>query len=140
MGRLTDKEKLENLKARAKEKRVQKQQARQVDGLGPHAKTRLRSAIRDVWHGSYARKLAAERCIGKDGFPRCEQCGRKVPKVTIDHMVPVGEVDDGFIRRMFCSSDRLKALCGPCHSVKTKADNASLRKKQRAAEAARGFW
>lgn len=89
-------------------------------GLTPKQKTRLRAGIRDVWRYSHARKLCEARCLDKKGFPVCEECGLKVPKVQIDHIIPCGDVEDpGYLKRMFVSSKGLKALCPKCHKIKT---------------------
>ncbi len=107
-----------------------KKKAAQVDAFTPTQRARVRSAIRQVWSRSYQRRLAKARAIRKDGFEYCDQCGEKVPKVSIDHIIPVGDIMNGGIDRMFCPSSGLQALCKPCHAVKTKEDN----KKTKAAK------
>lgn len=114
-------------------KMSKKRKKAKIDGFGPREKQMVRNAVRQVWQRSLARRLAVKRATGADGFPRCEGCGKKVPKVTIDHMVAVGEMDGGFLERMFCPSSGLKALCYPCHGKKTRADNKAL--EDRRAEA-----
>lgn len=103
----------------AKKKVVEK-----IDGgLNSKQLTRLRAAIRDVWRYSYARKLCETRCLDTGGFPRCENCGKKVPKIQVDHVLPCGDVlSHGYIERMFCPSTGLQALCPVCHKIKTKDD------------------
>lgn len=98
-----------------------------VDGLGPDDIKKLRTAIRKVWSWSYARRLCVARATGKDGFPRCEKCMKKVPKIFPDHIVPCGELDGGYINRMFISSKGLQALCAKCHRLKTNEENAFRR-------------
>ena len=93
-----------------------------VDGLSAHDVAKLRSACRQVWQRSHVRKLAVARCIGEDGFPFCEQCKKTVPKVFIDHIECVGDLDDGYIHRLFCPSDRLQGLCKSCHDAKTRSE------------------
>ena len=93
-----------------------------VDGLGPEEIKRIRSAIRQVWSWSYAKRLVTLRCIGKNGFSYCELCKKKSPKVFIDHKIAVGELDAGFIKRLFCSSKDLQGLCKTCHDAKTKQE------------------
>lgn len=107
-----------------------------TDGLGPQEIKKIRAAVRQVWHRSHARKLCVERSIGADGFHRCEnpKCKKKVPKVHIDHIENVGDVDHGFIKRMFVPSNRLRALCKKCHDAKTKEE------RKRAKEALKGFY
>lgn len=102
-------------------KRVKKR-TEKVDGLGPDDIRKIRTAIRKVWHWSYARKLVVKRATGKDGFPFCEKCRSKVPRHYIDHIKKVGDVDGGFIARLFVSSKGLQALCKACHDAKTKAE------------------
>lgn len=103
-----------------------------TDGLGPLEKKKLRAAIRQVWHRSHARRLALARVTDKAGFVRCEGCPRKrLPKVTVDHIVPAGEVDSGFIDRMFVPSTGLRCLCKECHRAKTNAENRQRRAKNK---------
>lgn len=99
------------------------------DGLGPLEIRKIRSAIRQVWHRSYARLLCAKRCIGKDGFSYCEKCSKKAPKVYIDHIVAVGDVDGGFLERLFCPSEKLQGLCKKCHDEKTKLERKAKPKQ-----------
>lgn len=111
-------------------KKKNKKQKERVDGLGPSDIKRIRSAIRMVWHWSWPRKLCANRALGKDGFSKCEKCKKRAPKVFIDHIVPVGNVDAGFIVRLWCPSNGLQALCKKCHDEKTKEErklDASIR-------------
>lgn len=107
---------------------VAKKKTKKTDGLGPYEKKKLRTAIRLVWHRSYARKLVVDRCTDKQGFMRCEICQKRTPKFKVDHIKAAGEVDAGFIRRMFCSSKRLQGLCKKCHDTKTKAERSAKRK------------
>ena len=95
-----------------------------TDGLGPHEIKKIRNALRLVWHRSYARSLVVKRCIGKHGFYVCELCKKKTPQLKIDHIDKVGEVDSGFILRLFCPSTKLQGLCKVCHNLKTKQERA----------------
>lgn len=99
-----------------------KKKISKCDGLGPYEKTKIRNAVRQVWHRSHARKLVVIRCTGKDGFAWCEQCKKRTPALKIDHIVNVGAVDAGFIRRMFVPSKKLQGLCKKCHDLKTKLE------------------
>lgn len=101
-----------------------KKKIAKTDGLGPYEIKRIRSAVRDVWQYSHARQLVIKRCTGKDGFARCEDCKKKTPKLKIDHIDNVGDVDAGFILRMFCPSNKLQGLCHECHKDKTKIERA----------------
>lgn len=95
---------------------------KKIDGLSPKDVEKIRRAIRQVWSWSHPRKLCIKRATGKDGFPRCEGCKKKVPKVYPDHIAPVGDVDEGFIARLFCASTKLQALCKKCHDRKTREE------------------
>lgn len=107
-----------------------RQKLKPTDGLGALEIKKIRQAVRLVWHRSYARRLVVNRCTGKDGFSKCEQCGKKTPKLKIDHITAVGDVDDGFLARLFCPSSFLQGLCHICHNAKTKLERKALREKQ----------
>lgn len=101
-----------------------KKKREKIDGLSPDDIKKIRAAIRQVWSWSTPRQLCIARAIHIDGFPRCEnkRCpkrGKPVPKVHPDHITPVGDVDAGFITRLFCPSAYLQALCKKCHDQKT---------------------
>lgn len=108
-----------------------KKKKEKVDGLSSSDITKIRSAIRKVWHWSYPKKLATARAVGKDGFSYCEKCKKRSPKVFIDHIKNVGDVDDGFIKRLFCCSKGLQALCKKCHQIKTNQERSELRKTKK---------
>jgi hypothetical protein len=95
---------------------------RKFDGLGPHEIKKIRAAVRQVWHRSYSRKLVVLRCTGKDGFFYCEKCKKKTPVLKVDHIKKVGDVDEGFLKRLFCASKFLQGLCKKCHDMKTKQE------------------
>lgn len=101
-----------------------------IDGRTPEQNAKIRIAVRQVWSWSYQRKLVIERCTGFDGFPFCELCGERCPKVFVDHIKNVGDVDEGFLDRMFVPSKYLQGLCKPCHGKKTNEE----RKKKRPAK------
>lgn len=111
----------------AKRKKVVK-----TDGLGPCEIRKIRSAIRLVWQRSYARRLVVERCTSFDGFQYCEKCDIQTPGVKVDHLVNCGDVDGGFIARMFVPSTKLQGLCKKCHNEKTKWERARDRVKKKA--------
>jgi len=112
----------------AKVKKRKKKVVEKVDGLSPKDISRIRTAVREVWYWSTPRKLAIARAIGKDGFPRCDGCRKKVPKTYVDHLVNVGKVDGGFIKRMFVPSSGLQNLCKRCHDKKTREERAALKR------------
>jgi len=92
-------------------------------GLSPREIAKLRSGIRMVWQRtSHARKLVQKRCLTPEGFSKCEGCGTVVAKVAIDHIVPCGAFNSGYIKRMFVSSKDLQGLCKTCHDAKTKKE------------------
>ncbi len=94
-----------------------------VDGLGPKDKAKLRTAIRQVWSWSHARRLCVKRATNHEtGFATCEECFAIVAKVFPDHKNPCGELDGGFIERMFVPSSELQALCKTCHAKKTRLE------------------
>ncbi len=94
-----------------------------IDGFSPADRAKVRSAIRQVWSRSYMRRIAKARAVKADGFEYCDKCMKRVPKVSIDHIIPVGDILNGGVERMFCPSSGLQALCKLCHSIKTKDDN-----------------
>lgn len=97
-----------------------------IDGLGPDDKKKIRAAIRQVWAWSTPRRLTVKRAARPNDFWFCEGCERVVPKITVDHIHPVGEVDGPeYITKMWCPSSQLRALCNPCHKAKTKAERAA---------------
>lgn len=105
----------------AKRKKAVKDEA--TDGLGPRELKQIHKAVRQVWSWSRAHRLAKARAIDKDGFPVCEKCKRRVPKVQVDHMSPVGEVGGPYyIQKLFVPSKRLQCLCKRCHDPKTAGE------------------
>ncbi len=102
---------------------ARKKKLENVDGLGPKDIRRLVTAIRKVWGWNYARRICLERAIGPGGFPVCELCKKKTPKVFPDHIKPVGTFHvRHYIERMFVSSGSLQALCKNCHRLKTNRE------------------
>lgn len=93
-----------------------------TDGLGPYEIKQIRSAIRLVWSRSYARNIAIKRSTLPSGFFCCEICGILTPKIKIDHIEAVGDLNYDFISRLFCPSISLQGLCSGCHNEKTKLE------------------
>jgi len=116
-----------------------KEKPKPIDGLSPKDVEKIRKAIRQVWSWSYPRRLCIQRATGKDGFARCEICKKKTPKVYVDHINKVGDVDAGFIKRLFCASKFLQAICKTCHNQKTKEERKEAKRIEREKDAARGF-
>lgn len=102
-----------------------KKKIEKVDGLSANDIKKIRNALRQIWHRSHVRKLCVNRCIGAGGFSYCEKCKKRAPKVFIDHIIKVGDVDSGFIKRLFTPSKNLQGLCKKCHDAKTKAERAA---------------
>lgn len=98
---------------------AKRQKLVKTDGLGPLEIKKIRTALRLVWHRSHARKLVVLRCTKKDGFTYCEKCARITPQLKIDHINACGDVDGGFISRLFCPSKQLQGMCKDCHDLKT---------------------
>ncbi len=99
------------------------------DGLGPKEIRDLRNATRLVWQRSHARKLVVKRCTGEDGYAYCEECASRTPKLKVDHIVKVGDLDSGYIPRLMVPSSKLQGLCPTCHNAKTKAERAEGKPK-----------
>lgn len=118
------------MKKKKKAAKKKKNKIQKTDGLGPYEIKRIRAAIRIVWHRCHARQLCVKRCVGDDGFSYCEICHKMSPKVLIDHIIPVGDVDGGFIERLFCTSKGLQGMCKECHDKKTKRERKLLKAKE----------
>lgn len=103
-----------------------------TDGLGPLEIKKIRTALRLVWHRSFARSLVVERCLDSKGFPRCEKCNCRTPALKVDHVEKVGDVDSGFIERLFAPSMFLQGLCKKCHDEKTKEERRKAKSEKRA--------
>lgn len=103
---------------------------KKLDGLGPDDIDKIKKALRQVWSWSYSRRLVIKRCDLGDHYSRCEKCRKKVPKIHVDHIKPVGTFDERYVQRLFVPSSEMQGLCTLCHKVKTKADVATIRSKR----------
>jgi hypothetical protein len=74
-----------------------------------------------------------DRCTGDDGFFYCEQCKEKCPQIKIDHIVACGDLDGGFLARLFCPSSGLQGLCKSCHDAKTRDERKVAQEKKKQA-------
>lgn len=101
-----------------------KKKLEKTDGLGPLEIKNIRNALRLVWSRCHSRNLVKKRCTGKDGFHYCESCEERTPNLKIDHIVQVGDIVDGGIRRLFVPSKQLQGLCKKCHDAKTKEERS----------------
>lgn len=108
-------------------KKLKKVKIPPIDGLSDKDIKKIRAAIRQVWHWSYPKKLVIARCTGKGGFLKCEKCLKRAPKIFVDHKIAVGDVDGGFIERLFTASKNLQGLCKKCHDAKTKEERQEAR-------------
>jgi len=108
-----------------------KAKAERIDGLSPDDIEKIRRAIRQVWSWSTPRRLCIARCTDAEGFPFCEQCGERCPKIFVDHIARVGDVDSGFIARLFTPSKNLQGLCKKCHAKKTNQENKLKRDQKK---------
>jgi 5-methylcytosine-specific restriction endonuclease McrA len=109
----------------------------------------IKGAIRRVFSRSELRKTIIQEArithydpnrprVTKWG--KCAHCQQLIAlyQMEVDHIEPIIPVDkslesmswDEIISRIFCAKENLTALCKPCHSVKTKAEN-KLRAKAR---------
>lgn len=104
---------------------AKKKKDQPIDGMSSKDIKKLRAATRQVWSWSTPRKLCVARATDGEGFGRCEQCKAKTPKIYIDHVIPVGNLDSGYFKRLYVSSEGLQALCRKCHGAKTKAEKAA---------------
>lgn len=115
--------------AKKRATKPKKEKPPKVDGLSSDDLKKLHRAVRQIWSWSYPWRLAKKRAMGPDGFPRCEnkkceQKGKPVAKVFVDHISPVGEIGGPrYIQRMFIPSNQLQCLCKKCHDVKTENEN-----------------
>jgi hypothetical protein len=104
------------------------------DGMSLKDVERLRKYTRTVWGWSTPRRLCIARATDDEGFVSCEKCKKRVPRIFVDHIKQVGDMDDGYLRRLFCPSTGLQALCKSCHAKKTKGEREAgylRRKKER---------
>lgn len=98
------------------------------------------SALRKISYWQASRKIALNKNRYARGLYLCEIC-RKVfhgDLMTVDHICPIVPLTgwdswDGYIGRLFCDASRMQAICKPCHSLKSKAENAKRREYTKAA-------
>jgi hypothetical protein len=101
-----------------------------TEGLNKRDIKHLIRVMRQVWSWSYSRRLVVKRTDIGGGYARCEKCKKKVPKVHVDHIQPVGTFNRSYISRLFVHSKKLQGLCQNCHKVKTKADLKAIKSKK----------
>lgn len=112
---------------------------------------RLKSFITSVLRGGYRRFPPKYECL-QDAFVdkrlnektkrvsshyRCNACKKVFPTkdVNVDHIKPVVDPEigfttwDEFILNLFCEKENLQVLCSDCHTIKTKMENTSRKRK-----------
>lgn len=112
-----------------KKKKVVKEKI--FDGLNEKDIKRIRVSLRKAWSWSYSRRLVILRCTDSEGYVKCENCFKRCPKIMVDHIVPIGTVDSGFIERLFVPSTQMQGLCNLCHKFKTKTDMVLIKSKRK---------
>ena len=86
----------------------------------------LAAAARKVWRWTPERREALKKSAVPVDYWLCAKCKKVVPRVQVDHIVPVGPAPksfdgwDDFYKRLFCEASNLRALCVPCHKEATK--------------------
>ena len=87
----------------------------------------LRGQYRKVWFWDDTRKQALKRQYHKTKKKYiCEKCDKLVKKAHVDHIIPVGSVNNNwnvFYNRLFCPLSNLQILCIRCHKLKTLSEN-----------------
>ena len=95
--------------------------------------TQIRSALRKVWRWSPMRRDALTRARVGYGKYLCSACGEVVgpTSIEVDHDVPATPAEGIrtprewgiFVERLlFADAASLKAICKPCHKVKTNEE------------------
>lgn len=92
----------------------------------PYAK--VRAALRKVWLWGDERKAVLKAARVFRGYYVCAVCRHPTNEPEVDHVTAVGSTPgargsatdwNGFMQRLFCSSDGLQVLCPTCHRLKT---------------------
>lgn len=62
---------------------------------------------------------------------QCNVCKKWVmqKEIEVDHLIPCGPLKSfedipGFVERLYCSKDKLQAICKPCHKAKNKEERS----------------
>jgi len=81
---------------------------------------KIRSALRQVWLRSPLRYEAVKAARVERGRYKCSVCNElfSAKEIQIDHIEPAGSLIgsvDAFVERLFCPSEKLRAVCRPCH-------------------------
>ena len=98
------------------------------------------TALRRAWLRTPERYAVKQRVRHetKRHLFRCELCDGYFEKVTIDHIVPIVNPEEGFedwstfIKKLFVAASDLQSLCHDCHSEKTKEENVRRREARKA--------
>lgn len=108
-----------------------KQEQKLDGGIGKIEKASIRIAMRQLWQRtSKARAICKKRAFIEKGMYKCEVCGDIVGDIKVDHNVEVGDLDGGYLERLWCSSSELTAMCAKCHNEKTKEERKRAKLKK----------
>ncbi len=84
----------------------------------PPANTWKKSMSRPAPRGHRAKRLGD-----------CSQCGKAfaISKLQVDHIIPAGGLQNAddigpFVLRLFTTSDNIRLVCHPCHTIITKME------------------
>ena len=111
----------------------------------------LKGAIRRVFSRSDLRRsvIAKARIEGHQDSSRprvkkwatCHECKQPTPEylMQVDHVDPIIPIDssldemkiDDLVNNVWCDANKLDALCKPCNSIKTKAENKLRRENKK---------
>jgi len=109
-----------------KRKRVKKSRLTPEDKI----KSAIQKALRTIWwRRDHNRRGKIKQSTIQKGIFRCDGCQKEFEKIEIDHVVPVGSLDNwsSYISRLFVPVDGLQALCRTCHQKKTNKESGEKR-------------
>jgi 5-methylcytosine-specific restriction endonuclease McrA len=100
---------------------------------------RLRNAARAIWRGSPMRRQAKKRAMVDKENALCVNCNeiKPIELFQVDHLIDATPDDSvltidnmgEFIKRLFCPTEGLVAICKKCHAIKTKNNKSKKSKK-----------
>lgn len=114
----------------------------------PKERNLIKGALRRVFSRSDLRRSILEKALVKEyGDPnrkrvtrwaKCAECGKveAAYQMQVDHIEPLirpGEVLEGLewdevVNRLWCDESNLRAVCVPCHKVKSATENKERRR------------
>lgn len=109
------------------------------------ARSKIRSALRQIWLYSGVRGRIIDRTRQKGGGYKCEKCKttyKYKKELQADHIIPVGATPDSsystptdtwhtFMLKLFCNDENYMALCKRCHAHKSKEDKQKLKDRSK---------